>query len=177
MDATINGYAAAIFEVAKAEDVLDQVEDELFRFARTVEQEAQLREALHNAAIPPETRAKVVAELLGKRTSPHTVNLVQFIITSGRARQLSQIVAALVEKAAEERSRSIAEVRSAVPLGDEQRAALREAIERATGKTVEVRVLIDPAVLGGLLVRVGDQVFDGTIRHRLELAKERLGKS
>jgi F-type H+-transporting ATPase subunit delta len=177
MDPVIEGYAAALFEVAKAEDVLDQIEDELFRFARTVEQETALREALQDMAIPPETRAKVVAELLGKRTSPHTVNLLQFIISAGKARQLSGIVDALVQRAAAERSRAVAEVRSAVPLGDEQRSRLREAIEKATGRQVELKVLVDPSVLGGLLVRVGDQVFDGTIRHRLELAKDRLGKS
>lgn len=177
MDPVIQGYAAAIFEIAKAENVLDQVEDELFRFARTVEQETKLREALQDAAIPPETRSKVVYELLGKRTSPHTVNLLQFIISAGKARSLSQIADALVQKAADERSRAVAEVRSAVPLGDEQRSRLREAIQTATGRQVELKVLVDPTVLGGLLIRVGDQVFDGTIRHRLELAKEQLGKS
>lgn len=177
MDPVIQGYAAAIFEVAKGEGALDQVEDELFRFARTVEQESKLREALQDQAIPPELRAKVVAELLGKRTSPHTVTLLQFVIAAGKARQLSQIVDALVKKSAEDRSRTVAEVRAATPLGEEQRTKLREAIERATGQQVELKVLVDPSVLGGLLVRVGDQVFDGTIRNRLQLAKERLGKS
>lgn len=177
MDSVIEGYAAAIFEVAKAEGALDAVEDELYRFSRTVEQETRLREALQDAAIAPEARAKVVAELLGKRTSPHTVTLLQFVIAAGKARQLTQIVDALVQKAAAARSRAVAEVRSAVPLGEEQRTALRAAIEQATGKQVDIKVLVDPTVLGGLHVRVGDQVFDGTIRHRLDLARERLGRS
>ncbi len=176
MDAMVRGYAAALFEVATAEGVLDQVEDELFRFARTVQQESKLREALQDIALPPELRAKVVGELLGKKTSPHTVNLVQFVIAAGKVRQLSSIVDAFVEKAAAERAKAVAEVRSAVPLGEEQRTQLRDAIQRATGREVELKVLVDPAVVGGLLVRVGDQVFDGTIRHRLQLAKEQLGK-
>ena len=176
-EGAIQGYASAIFEVAQSEGALDQVEDELFRFARTVEHETKLREALQDAAIPASTRSKVVEELLGKRTSPHTVNLVQFLIQAGKIRQLSQIVDAFVAKAAAERSRAVAEVRSAIPLGDEQRAKLREALQTATGREVELKVLIDPSILGGLLVRVGDQVFDGTIRSRLQSVKEQLSKS
>ncbi|HVL90058.1 MAG TPA: ATP synthase F1 subunit delta [Actinomycetota bacterium] len=177
MDPKLEGYAAALFEVARAEGVLDDVEDELFRFARTVEAESKLREALQDQALPPELRMKVIGELLGSRANPHTVNLLQFIVGAGKARQLSQIVDALVARAASERSKSVAEVRSAIPLGDEQRSKLRDAIKAATGKDVDMKVIVDPKVLGGLHVRVGDQVFDATIRRRLELAQESLGKS
>ncbi|MHB8512364.1 MAG: ATP synthase F1 subunit delta [Actinomycetota bacterium] len=173
MDAN-QGYAAAIFEVARSEGALDQVEDELYRFARTVENETRLREALQDEAVPASTRAAVVAELLGKRTSPHTVSIVQFIISSGKTRQLSQIVEAFVAKAAAEKAKAVAEVRSAIPLGDDQRAKLTDALRKATGREVELKVLVDPSVLGGLLVRVGDQVFDGTIRARLKAAQEQL---
>lgn len=177
MDPKVPGYAAAIFEVATAEGALEQVEDELFRFARTVEQESRLREAIQDPALPPEVRMKVVSDLLGAKASPHTVNILQFLIGAGKARQLSQIVEALVAKAAAERARAVAEVRSAVPLGDEQRAALRDAIRAATGREVELKVLVDPSVLGGLLVRVGDQVYDATIRKRIEMARERIAGS
>jgi F-type H+-transporting ATPase subunit delta len=175
MDPVIEGYATAIFEVARAEGALEQVEDELFRFSRIVEQEPKLREALRDIAIPPEQRAKMVQELLGKRTSPHTVNLISFIVLSGHAREMGPIIEAFTRKAAAERNRALAEVRSAVPLDADQRANLAEAIKRATGRDVEMKVLVDPNVIGGLLVRVGDQVFDATVRHRLQLAKERLG--
>jgi F-type H+-transporting ATPase subunit delta len=174
MTPAIRGYAAALFEVARAEGALDQVEDELFRFARTVEQSTKLREALHDISLPAEHRASMVAELLGQKASPHTVNLIAFIVASGRVRELSSIVDALVEKAAAERAKALAEVRAAVPLGPEEREKLTAAIRRATGKAVEIKVLVDPSVIGGLLIRVGDQVFDGTVRRRLQLAKERL---
>lgn len=174
MDAAVRGYAAAIFEVAKAEGALETIEDELFRFARTVEAEPKLREALRDINLPPERRAEVVRELLGKKASQHTVNLVQFIVQSGRVRDLTAIADALVEKAAAERKKSVAEVRSAVQLDDEQRAKLKDAIASATGLDVEVKVIVDPGVVGGLLVRVGDQIFDGTIRRRLQTARENL---
>lgn len=173
-DPRVQGYAVALFQVAKAEGALDAVEDELFRFARTVQQETRLREALTDINLPAAHRADMVTELLGAKASPHTVNLIRFVVESGRARDLPAIVDSLVALAAAERRRSIAEVRAAVPLADAERDRLRTAIERATGKDVELKVVVDPAVVGGLFVRVGDVVFDGTVRRRLQQMKERL---
>ena len=172
----IQGYATALFSVALAEGVLDQIEDELFRFARTVENESQLREALTDANLPAEHRANMVAELLGKKTSPHTANLISFIVTSGHARDLSHIVDALVALAAEKRKHVVAEVRSAVPLDEGQQKKLKDALEKATGKQIELKVLVDPSVIGGVVARVGDMVFDASVRRRLQLAKEAFGR-
>jgi F-type H+-transporting ATPase subunit delta len=176
MSELARGYAQALFQVARAEGVLEQVEDELFRFARTLEREPRLREALTDIALPPEHRARMVEELLGSKASPHTVNILKFVVEQGRARELTSIVDSLVALAAEARKRDVAEVRSAVPLDEEQRRRLAEAIGRATGKEVDLKVLVDPSVIGGLLVRVGDQVFDGTVRRRLQLAREHIGR-
>jgi len=171
------GYARALFQVAQAEGALEQVEDELFRFARILENETRLREALTDPSMPAENRATMVQELLGPKASPHTTNVVAFVVQQGRARELTKIIDSLVQLAAEERSRAVAEVRSAVPLDGEQREKLKEAIARATGKQVEMKVLIDSTVIGGLLVRVGDQIFDGTVRRRLQLAREHIGRA
>jgi F-type H+-transporting ATPase subunit delta len=170
------GYAQALFQIARAEGALEQVEDELFRFARVLENENRLREALSDISLPPEHRAKMVEELLGKKASPHTVNIISFLVQQGRARDLPKIIDSLVQLAAEERERAVAEVRTAVPLDDEDREKLLKAITRATGKHVDLKVIIDPDVIGGLLVRVEDQVFDGTVKRRLQLAKERIGR-
>ncbi|TMK22601.1 MAG: ATP synthase F1 subunit delta [Actinobacteria bacterium] len=177
MSDLVRGYAQALFQVAKAEGALGQVEDELFRFARILENESRLREALTDLELPPEHRAAMVTELLGDKASPHTINVIAFLVQQGRARELPKIIDSLVQLAAEERNKAIAEVRSAVPLDEERRRKLADAIERATGKHVEIKVLVDPTVIGGLLVRVGDQVFDGTVRRRLELAKEHIGRA
>ena len=177
MSDVARGYAQALFQIARAEGALEQVEDELFRFARILDNEAQLREALTDPALPPEHRATMVTELLGNRASAHTVNIVSFLVQQGRARELAKIIDSLVKLAAEERRRAVAEVLSATPLSEEQRGKLAEAIEKATGKSVEIKALVDPSVIGGLHVRVGDQVFDGTVRRRLELAQEILGRA
>ena len=82
------------------------------------------------------------------------------------------IVDRFVELAAGERDHEVAEVRSAVPLDQSQRDRLATALSEATGKQVEVKVIVDEHVLGGLVARIGDTVIDGTIRHRLEQLKE-----
>ena len=168
----IRGYAQALFAVAEAEGVLDQVGDELFQFARAVEEHGDLRDALADRSLPAEQKKAVLADVLGKRASDHTLHLLGFVMEAGRARDLGAIAGRLVELAAERRQQAVAEVRTAVPLADAQRKKLHKALEQATGKTLELRMLVDPSVIGGVMARVGDQVFDGTIRRRLELARE-----
>lgn len=171
------GYAQALFQVARAEGALEQVENELFHFARLLEREPKLREALTDIGLPPEHRGKMVSELLGAKASPHTSNIIAFVVQQGRARELTKIIDSLVELAAEERRHAVAEVRSAVPLDEDQQRTLAEAIQSATGRQVDLKVVVDESVIGGLLIRVGDQVFDGTVRRRLELAKQHIGRA
>jgi F-type H+-transporting ATPase subunit delta len=175
-DAT-RGYAQAIFAVAEAEGVLDQVEDELFRFARTLEREQELRTALTDPGLPAERKRAVLQDILGERTNPQTESLLGFIVEQGRARDLPSIVDELAELAARRRESAVAEVRTAVPLDEERRARLERALVRATGRTVELKVVIDPSVIGGVVARVGDQVIDGSVRRRLELARERMSET
>jgi F-type H+-transporting ATPase subunit delta len=168
----VDGYATALFEVARAEGHLQDVEDELFRFARVLEGSDELRATLTDAAIPVERRQGIVEDLLGPRASPTTTALVSFVVASGRGRDLPAIVERLVARAAEERQHAVAEVRSAIPLDDDQRRRLEQALSKSLGKQVEVKVVVDPSVMGGLVTRVGDTVIDGTIRHRLDKLRE-----
>lgn len=172
----IDGYATALFEVARVEGSLDEVEDELFRFARTLEGNDELRAMLTDDAMPAERRRGVVADLLGAKASPVTTNLISLVVGAGRARELPAIIDQLVRRAAAEHDRAVAEVRSAIPLDDDQRARLAEALGQATGKTVEVKVIVDPSVLGGIVAQVGDTVIDGTIRNRLDQLRETIGR-
>jgi F-type H+-transporting ATPase subunit delta len=174
-DRLIRGYADAMFAVAEAEGVLPAVEEELYGFARALEQNTELREALTDAALPAENKKALVGDLLGERVNPMTVTLLGFAIDAGQARALPKIVDALAERAAAERRHRVAEVRTAVPLSDEQRNRLAAALGEATNSQVDVKVVIDPSVVGGVVARVGDEVFDGSIRSRLVAAKQRLG--
>jgi F-type H+-transporting ATPase subunit delta len=169
-----DAYAAALFEVAKAEGSLAAVEEELFRVARTLEGSDELRSTLTDQAVPVERRQGIVEDLLGPKASPVTTALVSFVVGAGRGRDLPAIIDRLVEKAAEERSQAVAEVRSAIPLDDSQKERLARALGQATGKTVSVKVIVDPSVLGGIVAQVGDTVIDGSVRTRLNQLREAL---
>jgi F-type H+-transporting ATPase subunit delta len=175
-DPRIQGYAKALLDIAQAEGALDQVEDELFRFARTLENEIRLRDALVDPQLPVERRVAMLRELLGQKATQHTVNLIGFVVEQGRSRELIQIIDSLVELAAKERQKAVAEVRTAVALDDDQRGRLERALREATGKEITLKVIVDPSVVGGLVARVGDLVFDASVRRRLERAKEELGR-
>lgn len=164
-------YAEALFAVARAEGKLGDVEDELFRFSQTLAASDELRDALTDPAIPASRRQQIVEDLLGGKALPTTVALVSMVVGTGRARELPAIIRKLVEMSAAEARKEVAEVRSAVPLTEDQRERLTKALNQATGKDVEVKVVIDPSVLGGIVAQVGDTVIDGSVRSRLEQLK------
>jgi F-type H+-transporting ATPase subunit delta len=116
----------------------------------------------------------VVQDLLGAKALQTSVALAEFVVASGRAGEMADIVDRFVELAARERRHGVAEVRSAVPLTDDQIDRLRVALNHATDKELEVKVVVDPTVMGGLVARIGDVVIDGSVRHRLEQLKEQI---
>jgi F-type H+-transporting ATPase subunit delta len=170
-----DGYARALFTVADAEGVLPTVEDELYAFGKALETNTKLREALTDAALPVENKKAVVADVLGERANPLTGALLSFVVDAGRAREIPRIVEDLARLAAAEREHALAEVRVAVQLSAQQRERLAEALSSATGRRVDVKVVVDPSVMGGAIARVGDEVFDGSIASRLQDAKQALG--
>ena len=102
--------------------------------------------------------------LLASRTTA----LVSMVVGAGRGRELPEIINKLVEKIAQSSNKVVAEARTAVNLTDDQRQRLAAALSAATGKAVEVKVIVDPRVLGGIVAQIGDSVIDGSVRHRLE---------
>jgi F-type H+-transporting ATPase subunit delta len=170
----VDAYAQGLLEIAQSEDRLGEIEDELFRFARVVEGNDDLRMALSNPGLSLERRASIVDELLEGRALPVTRAMASFVIGAGRGHDFPAIVQRFVELAAQTREREVAEVRSATPLDDQQVQRLAQALSRATGKNVEVKVVIDSTVMGGIVATIGDTVIDGTVRHRLDQLKETL---
>ncbi|HEY4333745.1 MAG TPA: ATP synthase F1 subunit delta [Ilumatobacteraceae bacterium] len=173
-DARIEGYARALFEIARAEGSLDEVEDELFRFARSYEGSDALRDALTDEMIPAAKRQAIVEDLLGGKATSTTVQLVSMVVGSGRGRDLPAIIDVLVDRASKSKNLEVAEVRTAVALSDDQQVRLSAALANATGKQVNLKVVVDPSVLGGIVATVGDTVIDGSVRTRLDQLKARL---
>jgi len=161
-------YAGALLSVARSEGHLAEVEDELFRFARVLETNDELRTTLTDPALPVSRRQQIIEDLLGGRANPVTTALVSMVVGAGRARDLSAIIDDVVQLSAAEGNREVAEVRSAIELTDDQKQRLAAALEAKTGKKVELKVIIDPSVLGGLVAQVGDTVIDGSIKTRLQ---------
>jgi F-type H+-transporting ATPase subunit delta len=170
----VESYARAFIEVVRAERHAEAVEDDLFRFSRAFDANDELRMALSDRSVPAERRVAVIEALMGGTALPISVGLVAMVVGADRAGDLPAVVDRFLELAASERQHEVAEVRSAVPLDDRLRERLAKALSDAVGKEVEVKVVVDPGVLGGVVARVGDTVIDGTIRHRLDELKERI---
>ena len=173
-DNRIEGYARGLFEIARAEGTLDEVEDELFRFARSYENSDELRSTLSDEQIPAAKRLAIVEDLLGGKATSTTTQLVSMVVGSGRGRDLPAIVDKLVARASSAKNLELAEVRTAVALTADQQTRLAAALANATGKQVNLKVVIDPSVLGGLVATVGDTVIDGSVRTRIDQLKSRL---
>lgn len=173
-DNRIEGYARGLFEIARAEGTLDEVEDELFRFARSFESSDALRSALTDDQIPPAKRQAIIEDLLGGKATSTTTQLISMVVGSGRTRDLPAIVDNLVARASSAKHQEVAEVRTAVALTADQETRLAAALVNATGKQVNLKVVVDPSVLGGLVATVGDTVIDGSVRTRIDQLKSRL---
>ena len=167
-DGRSHAYAGALLAVARSEGSLAEVEDELFRFARVLETNDELRTTLTDATLPVSRRQQIVEDLLGGQANPLTTALLSMVVGAGRARDLTSIIDELVKLSAAEGNKELAEVRSAIELTDDQKQRLTAALEVATGKKVELKVIIDPSVLGGLVAQVGDTVIDGSVKTRLQ---------
>jgi F-type H+-transporting ATPase subunit delta len=173
-DDVVRGYAEAMYSIAEAEGELEAVEEQVYAFAKMAEVRAKVREALIDPALPTENKRNLVRDVLGERANPVAVNLLGMLVEQGRSREIGRIAQAFAEVAAERRQQVLADVRSAVPLTDAQRRRLAEALSAATGRKVEIKVIVDPDLIGGVVAWVGDEIFDGSIRSRLDGAKQHL---
>lgn len=153
---------------------LETVEDQLFRFGRIVSGDAQLRSALDDRSRPGEQRSTVARSLLDGKADPVTVALVAQGVRSTSHPSVELAVDDLLELTATRRARSVAAVTSAVALTDAQSDRLAAALTRLYGREIAVRVDVDPRVRGGLVVRVGDEIIDGSVASRLTAARSSL---
>jgi F-type H+-transporting ATPase subunit delta len=169
----VDAYAQAFLEIARAEDRPTVIEDDLFRFARALEGSDELRVALSDPQLPLR-RLAVIDELTGGKSLAISTAMIGLVIAGELINEFPEIADRFVELVAAQREHEVAEVRSAIELDDAQIERLAAALGRATRKTIEVKVIVDPTVLGGIVARIGDTVIDGTVRHRLEQMKAQL---
>lgn len=172
-DDLINGYAQALLSVAGAEgDAAEGFESEFSSVAHAIGGSEQLSAALTDQNVPAGRRQQIVEEVLGGKASRVTMACVSMVVAAGRAGDLGRIADKVFELGSAQRGKAVAEVRSAIPLDEGQVARLATALKASTGKDVDVKVVIDPSVMGGLVTQIGDEVIDGSVRNRLGQLRE-----
>jgi F-type H+-transporting ATPase subunit delta len=164
----------ASLDAAEAAGELENVEDELFRFGRIIGGDRELGRILSDRKATAEGKAALLDRLLDGRVTSVTGQLLRNVLTGPHAGSAEIAVERLSDVASRRRGQSVARVISAVALTAEQEQRLTEVLGRIYGRTIGLQVTVDPSVLGGLVVQVGDEVIDGSIAHRLEAAGRRL---
>jgi F-type H+-transporting ATPase subunit delta len=163
----------AILAEAESAGRLGQVEDELFRFGRIVDGTSELRAALTDRRASTDAKARVVRDLLAGRSAPETVRLAELAATHRRTR-FDHAIEAYLKIAARRQEQLTATVTTAIPLTEQQVERLTSALSKHYGRDIHANQVVDPTVVGGIRVEIGDEVIDGTILSRLDEARRRL---
>lgn len=163
-----------LLRAAERDNVLDEVEDELFRFERVLDSAPQLSSILDELSVPSDRRVALLDDLLAAKVNPVTRALLVHAVSSMRKRRIQFAIDDLLEAAAARRDRSVARVVSAVELTAAQTARLASVLSELYGRAIEVRTSVDPTIQGGLVIRVGDEVIDGTVSARFAAARAAL---
>lgn len=166
----------AVLATAERDGRIDAVEDELFRFDRTVSGTPELRDVLSARNTDADGKAGIVTRLLEGRTAPETVRLARQAVTAPRGRRLDRTMESYLALAAQRRHQLTAVVTSAAELTEQQRARLVTALEGVYSTSINLQSVTDPEVMGGIHVQIGDEVVDGTILRRLDDARRHLSE-
>jgi F-type H+-transporting ATPase subunit delta len=164
----------AALQQAEDEGVLDEVEDELFRFGRIVDGQRELRAALTDRNLPVARKADLLHRLIDGKVAGVSSALIERAVVAPRGRTIERVLDDYAQLAAERRERLIAHVTSAVDLSDEQQERLGESLQREFGRKIRLQVVVDPSLLGGITVRIGDELIDGSVLRHLGAARRQL---
>ena len=174
VDAFMTLATEASLDAADVRGELESVEDELFRFGRIVAGDRELARILSDRKGSAQGKSALLDRLLSGRVSPVTEQLLRNVLTGPYAGNAENAIERLSDVASRRRGQSVARVTTAVELTPAQEQRLTEVLGRIYRRTMGLQVTVDPSVLGGLVVQVGDEVIDGSIAQRLEAARRRL---
>lgn len=163
----------ALLVHAEREGRLDAVEDELFRFSRIVAADSELERALSDRTAPLESKASLIRELIGAKADSVSVRLIEQLVTVPRGRTVVGGLGELAAEAAKRRERSVATVVAPVPLSEEQEGRLAATLQRIYSRPIALHVEVDPDIQGGLVIKVGDEVIDGSATGRIDELRRR----
>jgi F-type H+-transporting ATPase subunit delta len=166
-------YAEAAFEIGRADRTLDDWERDLDTLAAAL-RNSELRRLVEHPAVAFGDKERVLRRVAGDGVSAQALSLVLLMIRRGRPGAIDRMLAHFAELLRRERGIALAEVRTALPLEEAQRTAVAGRLAQLTGEQVEMNEMVDQSLIGGIAVRIGDTLYDASVRNRLERLRARL---
>jgi len=166
-------YAQAIFEIGRKQNSLDRTLDDVQEIARLFAHR-KLAYLLREPKIPVQRKETAIRQALASRVLPTSLNLALLVVQRELVDLMQNIARELDQLVLDYKNQAIAEVTTATRMDEAQLALVKKALEQRTGKTILMQANIEPAILGGVIARVGDQVIDGSVRHRLAVLQQQL---
>lgn len=170
----VRRYAAALLNAARKAGAIDRVESDLGLVSYALDSVPSLCRITRSPIVSRERKKAILEETLADKLHPLTLSFLKLLVDKRREEIITSIESEYVQLADEARGIIKAHVLTAVELTDEQKSRLTETLSRATGKNVLVSAEVDRSIIGGVLVRIGDTVIDGSIRGQLLLLRNRL---
>ena len=167
-------YAEAFFSIAQEASKIDEYQAELEKVIQSITEVEGMKEYLGHLLVPVREKKELIQKIFGSQLSPMTMNFLLMVIDKRRESYLEVIYGEFVEMADESRNIKKAELFAARDVPEKDLADLAQKLSSSTGKTVLLKLTVDPALLGGVKIRMGDQIVDGTIAKKLQMLKENL---
>ena len=169
-------YAVALFNAAVKQDIADQVDDDISSFVELLRANRDLVGFLKSPEVPTDSKKQLVVDVFGERTAGLFVNFILLLIDKKRLKHILSIADAYHQLYEQLQGILEARVITAVPLDADLEQQAVEQLEAATQKTIRITKTVDPDIVGGMIIIVGDNILDGSIRHKLELMRRSLGE-
>ncbi len=167
-------YAEALFKIAEREDLVDTIEQELKEVDTVIQSSQDLRKILYHPQISAEEKKGLLITLLEDKVSTVTMDFLKLLVEKQRDQYFSNIVRYYVELANNARKVNQAQISSVVELEAAEKKQLENLLSKITGKKIKTSYIVDPSLIGGVVVHIGDRVIDGSIRTRLDTLKKHL---
>lgn len=171
-DTAARRYAEAAFEIGRSDRTLDAWERDLVQLSAALDDDG-LRTLLEHPAVPFADKERVLRRVVGD-VAPEPLNLVLLMVRRGRPRAIARMAERFADLVRRERGIALAEIRTALPLDEAQRTAVMDRLAQLTGDTIEINEVVDESLIGGITVRIGDRLYDASVRNRLERLRARL---
>ncbi|TMD56128.1 MAG: ATP synthase F1 subunit delta [Chloroflexi bacterium] len=166
-------YAGAIFDIARKQNTIDRTLEDVEKIADLFSKR-KLAYLLNEPKIPMQRKEAAIRQALASKVLPTSLNLALLVVQRELVEAMPNIAKELKQMVLDYKNQAVAEVTTAAPMDEQQLNEIKQALERRTGKHIIMQTRVQPDILGGFVARVGDQVIDASIRHRLAALQQQL---